>query len=401
MKRTDRRLSTKGNENLIHTNPTLLKGGRVDFQREKIPLVDLKAGFEPIRDEVIKAIESVFSAMNLYIGPNVQALEEEFALYCGTKYAIGVGSGTEAIHLALLAAGVGKGDEVIVSPNTFFATVEAIAYIRAMPVFVDINPATYTIDTSLIEKKINLRTKAIIPVHMYGQAADMEPIMKLSEKYGIKIIEDVCQAHGAEYKNKKCGSIGDAGCFSFYFTKNLGGYGEGGMVITNNHEIAEKVKLFRNHGHKSKYEHSVIGYNNRLDELQAAILRIKLKYLDNYNEKRRDIAKKYNAFLENTPLSLPKEAANRKHVYHLYVIKTEERDDLQEYLNGKGIGTGIHYKIPIHLQEACKQYNYKYGDFPEIEKACREILSLPIYPELEDKNINYVTDSIKEFYPNR
>ncbi len=390
---------------------------------KKIPLVDLKAGFEPIRDEVIKAIESVFSAMNLYIGPNVQAMEEEFTSYCKTKYAIGVGSGTDAIHLALLSAGIRKGDEVIVSPNTFFATIEAIAYTGAVPVFVDIDPVTYTIDTSLIEKKINSRTKAVIPVHMYGQAADMAPIMKLSEKHGLKIIEDACQAHGAEYifqndnkynppsppfnkggmggLSKKCGSIGDAGCFSFYFTKNLGGYGEGGMVTTNNHEIAERAKLFRNHGHKNKYEHSVIGYNNRLDELQAAILRIKLKYLDSYNEKRREIARKYNALLENTPLSLPKEADNRKHVYHLYVIRTNERDELQEYLDERGISTGIHYKVPIHLQEASKQYNYKQGDIPQVEKACKEILSLPIYPELKDENINYIVDTIKQFYSKR
>ncbi|MBI4653692.1 MAG: DegT/DnrJ/EryC1/StrS family aminotransferase [Nitrospirae bacterium] len=365
---------------------------------KKIPLIDLKAGFEPIKDEVMKAIESVFSTMNLYIGPNVQALEEEFASYCKTKYAIAVGSGTDAIHLALLSARIRRGDEVIVSPNTFFATVEAIAYIGAMPVFVDIDPVTYTIDTFLIEKKINSKTKAVVPVHMYGQSANIKPIMELSEKYGIKIIEDACQAHGAEYHNKKCGSIGDAGCFSFYFTKNLGGYGEGGMVVTNNHDIAEKVRLFRNHGHKSKYEHSVMGYNNRLDELQAAILRIKLKHLDNYNENRRSIAKKYNALFGSTPLILPKETADRKHVYHLYVVRTPQRDELQEYLNERGISTGIHYKVPIHLQEACRVYGYKYGDFPETEKACKEILSLPIYPELKDNDIRYIVDAIKEFY---
>lgn len=364
----------------------------------KIPFVDLKGGFEPIKNEVMKTIESVLSEMNLYIGPNVQALEEEFADYCETKYAIGVGSGTEALHLALLSADIGRGDEVIVSPNTFFATVEAIAHTGAMPVFIDIDPATYTIDTSLIEKKIGLRTKAIIPIHMYGQSVDMEPILKLSEKYGIKIIEDACQAHGAEYKNKKCGGIGDAGCFSFYFTKNLGGYGEGGMVITNNPVIAEKVRLLRNHGHKSKYEHSVIGYNNRLDEIQAAILRIKLKHLNSYNEKRRDIAKKYNTLLKNIPLTLPKEIDGRKHVYHLYVVRAEERDSLREYLNDRGIGTGIHYKIPIHLQEACNRYNYKPGDFPEVERASKEILSLPMYPELRDEDINYITDAIRKFF---
>jgi dTDP-4-amino-4,6-dideoxygalactose transaminase len=368
---------------------------------KEIPLIDLKAGFKSIKNEIMKAMESVLSEMNLYIGPNVQALEEEFASYCGTKYAIGVGSGTEAIHLALLSAGIGQGDEVIVSPNTFFATVEAIAYTGAYPVFVDIDPATYTIDISLIEKKISSKTKAIIPVHMYGQPADMKPIMELSEKYRIKIIEDACQAHGAEYHNKKCGSIGDAGCFSFYFTKNLGAYGEGGMITTNDSKIAEKARLFRNHGHKSKYEHSVIGYNSRLDELQAAILRIKLRYLDSFNKRRREIAQKYNAFLKTTPLILPNESDNKKHVYHLYVVRSKERDSLQQYLKEKRIDTGIHYKIPIHLQEACRHYNYQQGDFPEVERACREILSLPIYPELKDEEIEYIIDSIKEFYSKR
>ncbi|MBM4135414.1 MAG: DegT/DnrJ/EryC1/StrS family aminotransferase [Nitrospira sp.] len=415
---------------------------------KNIPLVDLRAGFEPIKNEIMQAIESVFSDMHLYLGPNVIALEDEFSSYCGTQYAIGVGSGTEAIHLALLSCGIQAGDEVITSPNTFFATVEAIVHAGAKSIFVDIEPKTYTIDTSQIEKKINSRTKAIIPVHMYGQSAEMEPIMELSEKYGIKIIEDACQAHGAEYMlqnnppesphtplwkrdnppfpplvkggegglfikggfkgeykggkggfvSKKCGGIGDAGCFSFYFTKNLGGYGEGGMVVTNNPEIAEKVKLYRNHGHKTKYEHPVIGYNSRLDEIQAAILRIKLKYLDTYNALRRQIAEKYHILLKDTPLELPGESQNRKHVYHLYVVRTKERDRLQEYLTGEGIGTGIHYKMPIHLQDACKQYGYKPNDFPEVEKACNEILSLPIYPEIKDDDIHYITDKINAFY---
>lgn len=365
---------------------------------KKIPLVDLKAGFEPIRNEIMKTIESVFSEMKLYIGPNGQALEEEFASYCRTKYAIGVGSGTEAIHLALLSAGIGKGDEVIVSPNTFFATVEAISYTGALPVFVDIDPATYAIDTSLIEKKINSRTKAIIPVHMYGQPADMEPIMELSEKYGIKNIEDACQAHGAEYHNKKCGSIGDAGCFSFYFTKNLGAYGEGGMVTTNNSTIADKVRLYRNHGHKTKYEHSVVGYNSRLDEIQAAILRIKLKRLDEYNEKRWANASLYNTLLKETPLILPTQAPDRKHVFHLYVVRAKDRDNLQDFLDNAGIGTGIHYRIPVHLQKAFEKFGYKKGDIERVETTCDEILSLPMYPEINEKNIIYIAGKIKEFY---
>jgi dTDP-4-amino-4,6-dideoxygalactose transaminase len=363
-----------------------------------IPLVDLKAGFVSIKDEVMAALEKVFYDMNLYLGQNVIAFENEFASYCGTKYAVGVGSGTEAIHLALLSCGIGSGDEVITSPNTFFATVEAIVHTGAKPVFVDIDPGTYTINTSLIKETMNSKTKAIIPVHMYGQAADMEPILDISEKYGIIVIEDACQAHGALFKDKKVGTMGIAGCFSFYYTKNLGCYGEGGMVITNDEKTYENIRLYRNHGHKSKYEHSLVGFNGRLDEIQAAILRIKLKYLDKYNEARRTIAQKYNALLRDTPLILPKESPNRRHVYHLYVIREKERDNLQEYLSNAGISTGVHYKIPIHLQEACKHYGYKYRDFPEVEMACNEILSLPIYPELPRDSQSYIADKIKEFY---
>jgi len=341
------------------------------------------------------------SGMNLCLGPNCQALENEFALYCNTKYAIGVGSGTEAIQFALLACGVKEGDEVITSPHTFFATAEAVAAIGAKPVFIDIDPLTYTLDPEGIEKKVTGKTKAIIPVHMYGQAADMKPIMEISKKYGIPVIEDACQAHGALYKGKKAGSLGDAGCFSFYFTKNLGGYGEGGMVTTNNDEIAETIKLYRNHGHRSKYEHAVFGYNGRLDEIQAAILRIKLKYLDEYNTKRREIAKQYTLLLQNTPLLLPEEAEDRKHVYHLYVVRSKKRDALQEYLNNKGVGTGIHYKTPIHLQEAARNLGYKKSDFPEVESACSEILSIPIYPELEQDSQAYVAEKIEDFYGNR
>lgn len=365
---------------------------------KEIPLVDLKKGFKPIRNEIMKAIEGVLSEMNLYLGPNCQGLENEFARYCNTKYAMGVGSGTEAIQFALLACGVKEGDEVITSPNTFFATAEAIAVIGAKPVFADIDPLTYTINPEAIEKTITGKTKAIIPVHMYGQVSDMEPLIEIAKRYSIRIIEDACQAHGALYKDKKAGSFGDAGCFSFYFTKNLGGYGEGGMVTTNDHEIAEKIKLYRNHGHKSKFEHAVFGYNGRLDEIQAAILRVRLKYLDDYNEKRRDIAQRYHSLFKNTPLVLPQEAPGRSHVYHLYVIRSKNRDALQEYLNKNGISTGIHYKTPIHLQEAARYLGYKNGDFPEVESICSEILSLPIYPELEQDSQVYITEKVKEFY---
>ncbi|MBT9169395.1 MAG: dTDP-3-amino-3,6-dideoxy-alpha-D-galactopyranose transaminase [Syntrophomonadaceae bacterium] len=283
---------------------------------KEIPFVDLKAGFKPIKDEVMKAIGDVLEGMNLYIGPNCQAFEKEFAEYCDIKYAVGVGSGTEAIQFALLACGVREGDEIITTPHTFFATIEAIACIGATPVFIDIDPITYNINSQEIGKKITKKTKAIIPVHMYGQTAEIDPIVEISKQYGIPVIEDACQAHGALYKGIKAGTLGDAGCFSFYFTKNLGCYGEGGMIITNDEQIFERACLYRNHGHRSKYEHLVIGYNGRLDEIQAAILRIKLKYLNEYNSKRRERAVIYNSLLKDTPLEFPVETKDRMHVYH-------------------------------------------------------------------------------------
>lgn len=366
--------------------------------RRNIPLVDLKAGYKPLKQEIMKTIREVLQEMNLSLGPHCEAFEEEFALYCKAKYAIGVGSGTEAILFALLASGIGKGHEVITSPNTFFATAEAVIQAGAQPVFVDIDPGTYTLNPDDLEKKISKRTKAIIPVHMYGQAADMSPVLEIAERYRLSVIEDACQAHGALYKGQKAGSMGDAGCFSFYCTKNLGGYGEGGMVVTNNAGIAEKIKLYRNHGQRLKYEHTLFGYNGRLDEMQAAILRVKLKHLEEYNERRRKIAQRYAALLKNAPLMLPREAPHRKHVYHLYVVRCDKRDALREYLTSGDIGTGIHYKIPIHLQEAAGTFGYEKGDFPHTEKACSEILSLPMYPELNQEDQRYIAEKIQEFY---
>lgn len=367
----------------------------------EIPLVDLKAGFAPIKDEVMKAIEGVLSGMNLNLGPNCRAIEEEFASYCGSGYAVGVGSGTEAIQFGLQASGIGEGDEVITSPHTFFATAEAIVCIGARPVFADIDPATYNLDPDEVEKKISERTKAILPVHMYGQTADMGRIMDIAARNGLAVVEDSCQAHGALHRNERAGALGNAGCFSFYFTKNLGCYGEGGMVITNDEKIYERCRLYRNHGHKSKYEHSVVGYNGRLDEIQAAILRIKLRRLDEYNRKRREKAALYNSLLRDTPLVLPFEGEERKHVYHLYVVRSSRRDSLQEFLGSKGIGTGIHYKNPVHLQEALSYLGCRRGDFPEAERACDEILSLPIYPELSEESQVRVAAMIKEFYSSR
>jgi dTDP-4-amino-4,6-dideoxygalactose transaminase len=363
-----------------------------------IPLVDLKAGYQPLKAEILKAVEGVLEGMNLHIGPNVRTLESEFAAYCGSKYAVGVGSGTDAILIALKAAGIKAGDEIITTPHTFFATVEAIVLAGAVPVFADIDLETFDIDPGQAEKKITKRTKAFLPVHMYGQAADMKPLLALAEKHGLKVIEDACQAHGAEYGGKLCGSFGTAGCFSFYYTKNLGAYGEGGIISTDDQALAESAGKYRNHGHKSKYEHEMIAYNSRLDEVQAAILRIRLKRLDEYNAARRNIAAKYKALLTDTPLILPKEAEGRKHVYHLYVVRSKERDALQQYLADAGVGTGIHYKKPVHLQEACAAFGYREGDFPVTERICNEILSLPIYPELKDEQIQYIATKVKEFY---
>jgi dTDP-4-amino-4,6-dideoxygalactose transaminase len=363
----------------------------------KIPFVDLKAGYRPLKDDILCAISDALDGMNLYLGPNVASLEKEFASYIGTKYAVGVGSGTDAILIALRAANIKAGDEVITTPHTFFATTEAIVNIGAVPVFVDIDDS-FNMDPQLIEKRITKKTRAIVPVHIYGQAADMAPVISIAQRYGLSIIEDSCQAHGAEYSGQKCGSMGDAGCFSFYFTKNLGAYGEGGIITTNKADIAEMAGCYRSHGHTSKFEHAVMGYNSRLDEIQAAILRVRLKNLDAYNEARSSIAQKYNDLLRGTPLTLPAQTPGRKHIYHLYVVRTKERDALQKHLENAGIGTGIHYKNPVHLQPACKLLGYKEGCFPKTEVVCSEILSLPMYPELADEKIQFITDSIKEFF---
>jgi dTDP-4-amino-4,6-dideoxygalactose transaminase len=324
------------------------------------------------------------------MGEELERFEEEFALFCNTKYAIGVANGSDALILALIACEIGEGDEVITVPNTFIATTEAITHVGGKIVFADIDPKTYTIDISKIEEKINERTKAIIPVHLYGQPANMDPIMRLAKKYDLKVIEDAAQAHGAEYKGEKVGSIGDVACFSFYPGKNLGAYGDAGMITTNSEEIAKKVKLLRNHGRiTKKYEHEIEGCSSRLDNLQAAILRVKLKYLNNWNDSRRDNAKKYNELLNDTAgIVTPYEADYAKHVYHLYVIRTEKgRDKLREELKLKGVATGIHYPIPLHLQPAYSYLGYKKGDFLVTEKASEEILSLPMFAELTGEQI--------------
>ena len=362
----------------------------------QIPFVDLKRQYQGLREEVLGEITKAIDSMQLLLGPNVRAFEDEFSRHCGTEFAVGVGSGTEALHLALVACGVKRGDEVITVANTYFATIEALALIGAKPVFVEIDPLTFNIDPSQIESRITSKTKAILPIHLYGQPADMDPIVELARAYNLKIVEDACQAHGAEYRGRRTGSLGDAGCFSFYLSKNLGAYGEGGMIVTSDPEVSQKCKMLRDHGQDVKYHHRFMGVNGRLDEIQAAVLRVKLRHLDEWNEKRRRVAEAYEKGLPST-LVKPIEMSVAKHVYHLYVIRTSAREQLAAYLEAKGVATGMHYPIPIHLQEAYRGYCSDSVHLPITEKAASEILSLPMFPELTVEEINYVCGRVRDF----
>ena len=362
----------------------------------RVPLVDLKAQYQGIKEEVLAEISRALDGMQLFLGKNVQAIESGFAAYCGTKFAIGVGSGTDALHIAIRACGIGPGDEVITVSNTFIATVEAIILAGARPVFVDIDPVTQNVDPSRIQKAINKRTKAIIPVHLFGHPADMGPIIELARTYKLKIIEDACQAHGAEFKGQRTGSLGDAGCFSFYFTKNLGAYGESGIITTSDPEIAQHCRMIRDHGQAAKYHHSLMGFNGRLDEIQAAVLKVKLPHLDKWIEERRRLARLYDSSLPPSIIK-PAEMSWAKHVYYVYVVRTPDRDRLRDWLETKGIGTGIHYPIPIHRQEAWRAYGGDNYSLPVTEKIAGEILSLPMYPELIDGQIASICEYISEF----
>lgn len=362
-----------------------------------IPLVDLKEQYRSIKEEIEEAVRKVFAKGWFILGENVEKFEEEFARYCEAKYAVGVGSGTEALHLGLLACGVEEPEEVITVANTAVPTVSAISFARAKPVFVDIDPRTYTIDVDKIEEALSSRTKVILPVHLYGQASEMEGIKEIAGKHNLKVVEDACQAQGAKYKGKKVGSLGDIGCFSFYPSKNLGAYGDAGMVVTNEKNLAERVKMLRNYGQEKRYYHKIKGFNSRLDELQAAILRVKLKYLDEWNEKRRRNASLYNELLAEADIITPFEADYGKHIYHLYVIKCRKRDALAKHLGEKDIGTFIHYPVPVHLQEAYRDLGLREGSLPVSEESARQILSLPMYPELEEDEIRKVARSIIEF----
>jgi len=363
-----------------------------------IPFLDLKSQYKQIEQEVLPMVTEAMTNAAFIGGPQVTGFETEFAEFCDSKYCIGVNSGTDALRFALMAVGVGPGHEVITVPNTFIATTEAISQVGAVPVFVDIDPDTSNIDPSQIEERIIENTKAILPVHLYGQPVDMDPIMELAQKHDIVVIEDACQAHGALYKDRKAGSMGVAGCFSFYPGKNLGAYGEGGAVVTQDKEIAEKIRMIRDHGQEQKYFHAMEGYNGRLDAIQAGVLRIKLKRLHNWNESRRKNAGYYNELLsEIDGVTITVEADFAKSVYHLYVILVDDRDGLQKYLTDKGIGTGLHYPVPLHLQKAYSHMGYKEGTFPVTENAAKRLLSLPMFPELTREQIEYVSHSIGEY----
>jgi dTDP-4-amino-4,6-dideoxygalactose transaminase len=363
----------------------------------KVPFLDLRAQYESIKNEVSETIQNVLDSTAFSGGLFVEKFEEEFSKFCGCNHCIGVGSGTEALWLTLMALGVDRGDEVITVPNTFIATAEAISYCGAKPVFVDIDEKTYNMAPNLIEEEITRNTKAIIPVHLFGQMADMDPIMEIGRKYKIFVIEDACQAHGAEYKGHKAGSIGDAAAFSFYPGKNLGAYGEAGAVVTNRNEIERKVRMLRDHGQLKKYYHDHIGWNSRMDGIQGAVLSVKLQKLEEWNESRRKNAKIYTNLLSGTNgIVTPWESIDRKHVYHIYSIRIKMRDLLLNTLRNRNIHCSIHYPVPIHMQNAYKYLNLEKGSYPVSEKCAEEIISLPMYPELKESDIEFVTEEIKK-----
>lgn len=364
-------------------------------------MLDLREQYEVIKEEVHEAIANVMESTKFILGDYVEKLEKQIALYCETTFGVGVASGSDALHISLLACGIKEGDEVITTPFTFFATAGAIARVGAKAVFVDIDPRTLNIDASKIEEKITEKTKAIIPVHLYGQLCEMDKIMEISKKYNLIVIEDAAQAIGAKRNGKPAGSWGHFGCISFFPTKNLGAYGDGGMIVTKNEDWANASKVLRVHGSKPKYYHHVLGYNSRLDELQAAILTVKFKYLNDWNEKRKQKAKLYNELLSqlNVPfMQFPYVDEGNDHVFHQYTIRVSKRDELQQFLKDRGIQTMVYYPLPLHLQPVFREWGYKEGDFPVSEQAAREVLSLPMYPELTEEQQAYVVEMIRAFY---
>ena len=361
-----------------------------------IPFLDLHAQYATIKEDIQRAIGRVFETGQYILGDEVAAFEAEFARYVGAEHGVAVNSGTSALHLALLAAGVGRGDEVITVPFTFVATVAAICYTGAHPVFVDIDPRSFTMDVQQLEAAITPRTRAILPVHLYGQPADMDPILAIARKHGLLVIEDAAQAHGAEYKGRRVGSLGAFGCFSFYPGKNLGAYGEGGLVVTNDAKHAETLRILRDGGQSRKYHHVLRGYNYRMEGLQGAMLRVKLRHLDAWTEGRRSRAVEYARHLTGAEVVRPIEMPYARHVYHIYAVRTSDRSELQRGLQANGVQTGIHYPIPVHMQEGYRDLGYVAGQFPEAERAAREVLSLPMYPELSNSQVEYVSAAVHQ-----
>jgi dTDP-4-amino-4,6-dideoxygalactose transaminase len=367
----------------------------------KVPYLDLKAQYQSIKPEIDAAIARVLESCQFVLGPEVAGFEQDFAAYCGAAECIALNSGTSALHLALLAAGVGPGDEVITVPFTFVASVAAVTYTGARPVLVDIDPRSFTMDPAAVEAAITPRTKAILPVHLYGQSADMDPIMEIARRHGLVVIEDAAQAHGAKYKTRPVGSIGDMACFSFYPGKNLGAYGEGGAVTTSNPEYARTIRMLRDWGQDRKYHHLLRGFNYRMEGFQGAILRVKLRHLERWTEARRKVVNLYNDLLADSGVETPTEMPWGRHVYHVYTLRADDRDGLQASLLAEGIQTGIHYPVPAHLQPAYADLGYGRGAFPRAETAAEQVLSLPLYPELSSQAVAEVAGAVKKAVANR
>ncbi|HTP66375.1 MAG TPA: DegT/DnrJ/EryC1/StrS family aminotransferase [Geobacteraceae bacterium] len=366
---------------------------------QNIPFLDLKAQYETIREEIAAAVQGVLDSTAFVGGPFVQEFEERFAAFCGCDHAVGVSSGTSALWMTMLSLGIGPGDEVITVPNTFIATAEAISLCGAKPVFVDVDESTYTMDPEHLAKVITPRTRAIIPVHLFGQPADMDPILDIAGKSGIPVIEDACQAHGALYRSKPAGSMGIAGCFSFYPGKNLGAYGEAGAVVTDNRDLADKIRRLRDHGQTRKYHHAMIGWNGRMDGIQGAILGVKLKYLAEWNELRRNIAALYDSLLQGVDGIVPPcEMEYARHVYHIYALRAENRDELMGRLAEKGVTCLVHYPVPVHLQDAYRHFGLCRGSFPVAERCAGQFISLPMFPELKRAQVERIVREIRSFF---
>jgi len=361
-----------------------------------VPFLDLSAQYATIRDEVLEALREVAESASYVLGPRVAEFEEAFANYVGAKSCIGVNSGTSALHLAMICAGVGPGDEVITVPMTFIATSWAISYVGAKPVFVDVDPVTYTMDARQVEERITRRTRAIVPVHLYGQPADLEPLLEISHRRGIPVVEDAAQAHGARYHDRGAGTLGFCGCYSFYPGKNLGAYGEAGAIVTDDDEVAKRLRTLRDHAQSRRYHHAELGFNYRMDAFQGAVLGVKLKHLDSWTEARRRLAQRYREGLAHLPLKLPSEAAGRRHVWHLFVVLHPERDRIRRELEARGIQTGLHYPVPVHLQDAYAHLEHQPGDFPISERVAHGCLTLPLYPEMTEKQQDRVINALRE-----